>query len=175
MSAFTGCSLDELEQRVQGGDDAVEGVENWEQLRELSVGRMQSDAHSTEIRIRWGHLALTAIAGKYASAPEDPKKTVAESALARAYMIRHFGESEEDQARQIGDLCTYVETHIDLTRAEAQHLASEFRRTPGSQMLHLRRIKNMLTPLAVIQDLLQEDDPTQRNIMEWLALIPELP
>jgi hypothetical protein len=175
MTAFTGCSLAELERRLQGGDDGVEGVENWEQLRELSVGRMQSDVHSTEIRIRWGHLALKAIAGKYASAPEDPKKTVAESALARAYMIRQFGESEEDEARQIGDLCAYVETHVDLTRAEAQHLASELRRTPGPQMLHLRRIKNMITPLAVIQDLLQEDDPTQRNIMEWLTLTPKFP
>ncbi|MEU0374681.1 hypothetical protein ABZ070_31615 [Streptomyces sp. NPDC006283] len=175
MSAISGCSLDDLERRVQGGDDAVEGAENWEQLRELSVGRMQSDAYSTEIRIRWGHLALTAISGKHASAPEDPKKAVAESALVRAYMIRQFGESEEDEARRIGDLCAYVKTHLDLTRADALRLAAEYRRAPGPQMLHLRRIKNMLTPLAVIQDMLQEDDPTQRDITEWLPLIPELP
>lgn len=175
MSAFPGCSLDELERRVQGGDDAAEGAENWEQVRELGVGGMQSDAYPQEIRIRWGHLALTAIVGKYASTPADPKKAVAESALLRAYMIRQFGESEEDEARRIGDLCAHVETHLDLTRTDALRLAAEYRRTPGPQMLHLRRIKNMLTPLAVIQDLLRAEDPTQRDIMEWLPVIPELP
>jgi hypothetical protein len=175
VSAFSGCSLDELERRVQGGDDAVEGAEEWEQLRELGVGRMQSDAYPQEIRLRWGHLALAAIAWKYASTPDDPKKAVAESALVRAYMIRQFGESEEDEARRIGDLCAYVETHLDLTREDALRLAAEYRRAPGPQMLHLRRIKNMLTPMAVIQDLLHEDDPIQQGISEWLPLLPKLP
>ncbi|MFI2368405.1 hypothetical protein [Streptomyces sp. NPDC018833] len=174
MEDFPGCSLEDLERRVHGRG-AVGGAENWEHIRELSVGRMQSAAYPREIRIRWAHLALAAIAGKYAPSLEDPKKSVAESAHVRSFMIREFGESEADEARRIGELCAHVEAHLGMTREEARQLASEWGGAPREQVLHLRRIKNMLTPLAAIQDLLQEEDPIQRDITGWLALIPVLP
>ncbi|NWF27958.1 hypothetical protein HW130_17075 [Streptomyces sp. PKU-EA00015] len=174
MSDLSGWSLEGLERRVHEGG-AADGVEDWEQIRELSVGRMQSAAYPQEIRIRWAHLALAAIAGKYASPLEDPKKPVAESAHVRSFMIREFGESETDEARRIGELCADVEAHLGMTREEALQLASEWRGAPREQVLHLRRIKNMLTPLAGIQDLLREEDPIQQDITEWLTLIPRLP
>ncbi|MDQ1010168.1 hypothetical protein QFZ82_004653 [Streptomyces sp. V4I23] len=174
VEGFSGYSLEDLERRVHGRG-AVGGAENWERIRELSVGRMQSAAYPREIRIRWAHLALAAIAGKYAPPLEDPMKSVTESAHVRSFMIQAFGESEEDEARRIGELCAHVETHLGMTREEALQLASEWRGAPREQVLHLRRIKNMLTPLAAIHDLLHEEDPIQEDITEWLSLIPRLP
>ncbi|MEV4329785.1 hypothetical protein AB0K02_04470 [Streptomyces sp. NPDC049597] len=168
------CSLADLERRIHGGG-AAGRPEDWEQIRELSVGRMQSAPHSQEVRIRWAHLALAAIAHKYATSLEDPKKSVAESALVRVFLIREFGESEDDEARQVGDLCAHVKAHLGMTRNEALELASEWRGAPREHVLGLRRIKNMLTPLVVIQGLLHAEDPIQQDIAEWLALIPRLP
>ena len=102
-------------------------------------------------------------------------KSVAESAHVRSFVIREFGESGEDEARRIGELCAHVEAHLGMTREEALQLASEWRGAPREQVLHLRRIKNMLTPLAAIQGLLQEEDPIQQDITELLTLIPRLP
>lgn len=174
MGGFSGYSLEELERHVHGG--GAEGrSDDWEQIRELSVGRMQSAAYPREVRIRWAHLALAAIAHRYASPVEDPKKSVADSALVRSFMIREFGESEEDEARRIGDLCAHVEAHLGMTRAEALQAASGWRGAPREQVLDLRRIKNMLTPLAAIQDLLHTDDPIQQDVAAWLTLVPRLP
>ncbi|MEU3425890.1 hypothetical protein [Streptomyces gardneri] len=42
-------------------------------------------------------------------------------------------------------------------------------------MLHLRLIKNMLTPLLPVRGLLERDDPVLRDTHAYLKLIPRLP
>lgn len=152
--------------------------ERWEQLRDLAVGGMQRRDLPAEIRLRWGRLSLSAISGKYRTGPSQ--QMTAESAHVRAYMIKEFGESETDLARNLATLCSDVLRDLEMPFESAAGLATGWRTAPCEQMLQLRRIKNMLTPLLLLQTLLESgesegDAPGLQDVRAWLELIPELP
>ncbi|MFD3331056.1 hypothetical protein ACFWV1_00105 [Streptomyces sp. NPDC058700] len=167
--------LTELEERVGRKAVAEESTHEWEYVRELSVGRMQSSRYTTEERLRWGHLALAVLSKEYAQEAHSRIISGSELARVRAYMIHEFGASDSDAARQPALLCSYVLENIDMTRAEAASMAEDWRSRPREQLLHLRRIKNMLAPLATVQHLLGADDPLRQEGEAWLALVPKLP
>ncbi|MFE2555563.1 hypothetical protein ACFXGT_05925 [Streptomyces sp. NPDC059352] len=167
--------LEELEERVKKTAATEASTNDWEQVRELSVGRMQSSRYAVEERIRWGHLTLAVLSKEYTQAAHGRIKSVGESARVRAYMIQEFGACESDAARQPALLCTYVMENIDMARAEAASMAEDWRSRPREQLLHLRRIKNMVAPLATVQHLLGVDDPLRQEVEAWLALVPKLP
>ncbi len=152
--------------------------ERWEQLRDLAVGGIQRPDLPSEVRLRWGRLALSAISGKYRTGLSQQR--TAESAHVRAYMIKEFGESDTDPARNLPALCADILRDLGMPLESAARLATGWRTAPREQMLQLRRIKNMLTPLLLLQDLLEGgesrgEDPALQNVRAWLELLPELP
>ncbi|MEV6393621.1 hypothetical protein AB0M39_02380 [Streptomyces sp. NPDC051907] len=168
-------SLEELEHQVASSSAISVRSEEWEQLRDLSVGEMQSNSHSDDIRIRWANLALAAISKYYDHLTDDPKKKVAESARVRSYLIQEFGASQLDEVRQPAALCAYVVENIDMTRDESGRDSAQWRTASRPQVLQLRRIKNMFTPLTPISEQLSADDPVRQDIEAWLTLLPRLP
>ncbi|MGW0703713.1 hypothetical protein ACWD0A_31280 [Streptomyces sp. NPDC002867] len=169
---FSRFSLEELE-RIPLRADMADPPLDWETLRELCVGRMQQSHLAVDDRIRWAHLALAAISGKY-GVFTDLKK-VAEEVRVRSYMIREFGVSESDEARSPTALCSYVIQHLKMGRADVERMAMDWPALEKSQMLHLRRIKNVLTPVREIESLLDVDDPLLQEITAWILLQPKLP
>ncbi|MFJ2058720.1 hypothetical protein ACIOMM_22605 [Streptomyces sp. NPDC087908] len=152
--------------------------ERWEQLRDLAVGGMQRRDLPTEVRLRWGRLALSAISWKYRTGPSQ--MMTADSARVRAYMIKEFGDSETDLARNLTALCSDVLRDLGMPLETAARLAAGWRTLPREQMLQLRRIKNLLTPLLLLQPHLKRGEPEGKNpalqnVRAWLELIPELP
>ncbi|MFE7585621.1 hypothetical protein ACFU5Y_29100 [Streptomyces gardneri] len=147
--------------------------ELWVQLRVLAVGRMQSPALARETRLRWGHLALSAISGMARS--QTPQQTMAECARARAYMILEFGVSASDAARDLPALCSEILGNLGISLEATERLAEDWRAGSRERMLRLRRIKNMLTPLLPLHALLKETTPVFEETQAWLKLIPHLP
>ncbi|WMX46171.1 hypothetical protein RGF97_16820 [Streptomyces roseicoloratus] len=168
--------LSELERHAKETLASALPPDHWEQLRDLAVGRMQRGSDTTEVRIRWGHLALsTILKGQQEHAEKDPKVTVAEAAWIRAYMIQAFGPSDTDPTRQPSELCNEVLLHIGMSRADVARTADTWTTAPRETILQLRRIKNMLSPLLQIEDLLHRDEKVDQEIHQWLALVPRLP
>ncbi|WP_225804095.1 hypothetical protein [Streptomyces sp. NK15101] len=132
-------------------------------MRDFAVGGMQSADLSDEVRLPWGHLALAAIARKERS--QAPQRAPAASAHVRAYMIREFGISGTDTARDLSALCSDVLRSLEASPDTVARLAEGWRSASREQMLRLRRIKNMLTPLLSLRELLQGDDPTFRETL----------
>ncbi|MEU7534190.1 hypothetical protein AB0B30_08705 [Streptomyces narbonensis] len=146
---------------------------DWVQLRVLAVGRMQSPALTRETRLRWGHLALCAISETARS--QTPQQTTADSTRVRAYLILEFGMSDSDAARDLPALCSEILGNLGVPLEAAERLAEDWRSAPGEQMLRLRRIKNMLTPLLPLQALLKKGGPAFQETRDWMKLIPDLP
>ncbi|MEU9293663.1 hypothetical protein [Streptomyces sp. NPDC048266] len=165
--------MEALEQLLQKPEVRSWVPEDWEQVRDLSVGRMQRSPLPAEIRIRWGAVALSAISRKYADG--QPQQAVADMTRVRAYMIAKFGVSDTDVDRDLSALCSDVLRHLGLSYEAAVRLAGEWPGASRKQMLHLRRIKNMLTALAPVRALLDDDDPDVRETLVWLDLVPRLP
>lgn len=153
--------------------DTPRSLEQWEQLRDLAVGRMQRPGESVESRLRWARVALAAVEAKSLSG--DHRRAVAEGVAIRAYLIKEFGEDHADPIRNLDALCSDVLNELELPLETAETLAGEWRTLPREMILRLRMIKNVLTPLLLLQELLGGDAPTTRSIRAWLELVPKLP
>jgi hypothetical protein len=90
-------------------------------------------------------------------------------------MIREFGVSNADAARDLPALCSEILRHVGVTPEAGARLAEEWKTAPRDQMLQLRRIKNMLTPLLPLRTLLEGDDLAFQETRAWLELVPRLP
>ncbi|WP_406474640.1 hypothetical protein [Streptomyces sp. NBC_01615] len=64
---------------------------------------------------------------------------------------------------------------IGLTYGEVQEATADWRSTTPAQMLQLRHIKNMLTPLKGVSREIASADPLRQEIELWISLIPQLP
>ncbi|WP_433571642.1 hypothetical protein [Streptomyces sp. CA-251247] len=173
QTGFRGASLEDLEEYLLKPEASSCSSERWEQLRDIAVGGVQRHDLSDEARLRWGRLALSAISRKYGEG--SPQRATAEAVNVRTYMIKEFGVSNADPARNLSALCSDIRRDLEVPLNVATRLAEEWRSAPREQMLQLRRIKNMLTPLFPVQALLEGDDPVLRDIRAWLALVPRLP
>ncbi|MFF9913554.1 hypothetical protein [Streptomyces sp. NPDC013457] len=170
---LTGSSLEELERLPWEPDAAKYSLNHWEQLRDVTVGRMQSRTLPPEIRMRWGRLALVAISGKGKS--QTPQETVIDSARVRAYMIQEFGASATDEARNLSKLCSDVSQSAGMSLEAVTKLAEDWKSAPRETWLALRRIKNMLTPLLPLRSLLTDGDAACQETRAWLDILPKLP
>ncbi|MEU3912129.1 hypothetical protein [Streptomyces sp. NPDC029721] len=170
---FLGSSLDDLERYLLTPEAVAWPLERWEQLRDFAVGGMQSPGLSDDTRLRWGHLALSAISRKEPS--QTPQQTVADSAHVRAYMIREFGASSADEARDLLALCSDILRNVGVSLEAGARLAEGWKSAPRDQMLQLRRIKNMFTPLLPLRALLTGDESAFQETLAWLELVPRLP
>ncbi|MFF5502826.1 hypothetical protein [Streptomyces roseolus] len=153
--------------------DTPRSLEEWEQLRDLVVGRMQRPGESAEARLRWARTALTAVAAKARCG--DQQRAAAESVAIRAYLIKELGEDRSDPDRNLGSLCSDVLNDLEIPLDTAERLAGDWRTSSRERILQLRRIKNTLTPLLLLREHLKDDDPTTQPIRAWLNLIPKLP
>ncbi|QKW08517.1 hypothetical protein HUT18_21260 [Streptomyces sp. NA04227] len=147
----------------------------WEALRDFSVGKMQTQEIGVIERVRWGKLALETISKKREAEYIDTAKQVAESARVRSYLIKEFGPADDDATRSPEDLSRYVIDNIETDCATASEMSAHWRELEPSQMLPLRRIKNMLTPLQDIHPYLASHSKLNNELKEWLELIPKLP
>ncbi|MGW3385890.1 hypothetical protein [Streptomyces cinereoruber] len=166
-------SLEDLERIPVGPDAGSCSSEDWEQLRDLAVGRMQDGDLPAGTRIRWGRLALAALPGKY---PEGrSQRLVIESARVRAYLIREFGPDATDPARDLPALRADVLRNLGMPRETAARLADGWRALPRDQMLRLRLARNMLSALHPVLPLLEDEESVTDDLRAWLELAPRLP
>ncbi|ALO09570.1 hypothetical protein AQF52_3976 [Streptomyces venezuelae] len=142
-------------------------------MRDLAVGRMQRSTFLAEVRLRWGGVALAAISDEYADGL--PQRAMADAVRVRSYMIMEFGVSDTDARRDPSALCSDILRHLELSHEAAARMAGEWRTLRREQMLQLRLIKNMLTPLLPMRGLLEGDALVLRDTRAWLKLIPRLP
>ncbi|MGW6876768.1 hypothetical protein ACWGHA_31035 [Streptomyces xanthophaeus] len=170
---FLRSSLEDLERYLLTTEAKARSLEHWEQLRDFAVGGMQSPGLSDETRLRWGRLALSAISRKELS--QAPQQAMAEFANVRAYMIREFGVSKTDAARDLPALCSEILQNVGMPLEAGARLAEGWQSAPRDQMLQLRQIKNMLTPLLPLRTLLEGDDAAFQETRAWLELVPRLP
>ncbi|MEW2418119.1 hypothetical protein AB0953_31105 [Streptomyces sp. NPDC046866] len=170
---FLGSSLEDLERYLPTTEANACSLEHLEQLRDFAVGGMQSPGLSDETRIRWGHLALFAISRK--GQIQTPQQAMADSAYVRAYMIQKFGASNADTTRDFPALCSEILRNVGMSLEAGTRLAGGWKSAPRDQMLQLRRIKNMLTPLVPLCALLEDDNPVFQEVRAWLQLLPRLP
>ncbi|MFE1343939.1 hypothetical protein ACFW57_05065, partial [Streptomyces sp. NPDC058757] len=105
----------------------------------------------------------------------DHRRAAAENVAIRAYLIKELGEDCSDPDRNLSSLCSDVLNDLELSLDTAERLAEEWRTLPRERILQLRRIKNTLTPLLLLQEHLKDGDPTTQPIRAWLSLIPKLP
>lgn len=170
---FLGSSLEDVERHLLTPEVTAWPHERWEQLRDFAVGGMQSPGLSDETRLRWGRLALSAISRK--ESVQTPQQAIADSASVRAYMIREFGVSKEDASRDLIALCSEILRNVGMSLEAGTRLAEGWKSAPRDQMLQLRRIKNMLTPLLPLRLLLEGSDSVVQETRAWLELLPRLP
>ncbi|MFE4307525.1 hypothetical protein ACFQ9H_07130 [Streptomyces sp. NPDC056517] len=134
---------------------------------------MQRSTFLAEVRLRWGGLALAAISEEYGDGL--PQRAMADAVRVRAYMITEFGVNYTDARRDPSALCSDILRHLELSHETAARMAGERLILRREQMLQLRLIKNMLTPLLPMRGLLEGDAPVLRDTRAWLKLIPRLP
>lgn len=167
--------LEQLESTVRASRAEDLSSNEWEQIRTMCVSHMQEEGISRTLRLRWAGLALRAISKKYSAHPHHREKGVADEAWVRAYAVRTLMPSAAERAAGSTKLCAYVLDHVDLSREAASQASSTFSPSRPQEMLHLRRIKNMLSPLAQVYEYLEEGSDLKEETAAWLGLLPRLP
>ncbi|MEV5341473.1 hypothetical protein AB0K93_23790 [Streptomyces sp. NPDC052676] len=171
---LSGRSIDELERFAAQPENDHLDVQTWETLRELAVARMSDDRLADETRLRWVHLALTAIRKKAQRSDIDRKATLAEETNVRVNAIRAFGAQDGGLLDPV-DLCEGAFREIGQTSEEVRTEAAQWRSLPPQEMVRLRRVKNLLTPLRGVESLIPPGHPLHRELSAWLSVIPDLP
>lgn len=168
-------SIGALEELASRKDGPPIEWQAWETLRTFAVGRMHDAGLSADTRLRWVHLALIALKRKGENAELDTAAVLSDEAYIRAYAIREFGAIQDAGIRDPADLCKSVFREIGETRGEVHAQATNWHTRPVPEILRLRRIKNMLTPLRDLAGVIPMDDPTRNELSAWLPLILDLP
>jgi hypothetical protein len=94
----------------------------------------------------------------------------------RCCMIATYGADRRNQWLDPMAVIEGFRTWLDLSLAEAAGMSSDWRSLARGEILRLRRIKNRLTPMALIRDVLMDcDEAAGLHLGEWFALLPQLP
>ncbi|WP_250404516.1 hypothetical protein [Streptomyces cellostaticus] len=172
--SFSSRSVEELQRISARADGTTTHWQEWETLRELSDGRMRDDRQGAETRLQWACLALTACQRKRESGQVPPVKILVDEVNIRAYAVLTFGPRQGDSLRDVQDLCSMVFREIGKTYEEVINEAEEWRSLPPNRILRLRYVKNLLTPLRPLMEIVLEN-PLRQRLTEWLSVIPHLP
>ncbi|MFJ3200238.1 hypothetical protein [Streptomyces sp. NPDC086989] len=170
---------------VPPGGHALEDIEAWlatgpplldeprpRTLRALAVGGMQEDRLPEETRLRWGRVA---VAAAYRCAEAEGASDLVrgiELAFVRGYLIREFGPGRGGDPAA---LCRELLALVDLTPAQAAARAGHWRDLPRAEIVHLRRIKNLLRWTDAVRPHLPEGEPLAATLDAWSRLRPRLP
>ncbi|GGV32981.1 hypothetical protein GCM10010293_34930 [Streptomyces griseoflavus] len=172
---ISGAPLEELETLVMQSDHLVLDWQSWETVRDLSVGRMRNPDLDRETQIRWARLALAALSRKQNSGKFESASVLADEIHVRVYAVQHFGPLQGDPLRDPIQVCRAVFEEIRESRDDVDAITDEWTSLPRKEILRLRRIKNLLTLLRPIIDLIPSEAPQHHQLTEWLPLIPRLP
>ncbi|QLH20466.1 hypothetical protein [Streptomyces sp. Rer75] len=142
--------------------------------RELCVGKVQNHRLADGQRTNWGDLAVRIARLKCSEGGVNRYDAMGEEALSRSYMIKNFDPEEAHPARDREDLAVRSIKTIGCDRDEVAHAAEAWHRLTMPEILHMRRIKNILTPLQEVLDYLGKG-AVRDDLSAWLALIPKLP
>nr|WSX50820.1 hypothetical protein OG409_18835 [Streptomyces sp. NBC_00974] len=173
---------------VPPGGHALAEVEAWlatgpplgeephpDQLRALAAARMQDEGLPEGMRLRWGRVALAALAR--ADRPE-------EQPYVRAYLLQTFGPSAGpgsdpgpglDPDRDPAALCRDVLARLAMTPREAAAQAGVWRDLPRPAILRLRRVKNLIPCMTPARPYLTDTDPLAVAADAWAEVRPSLP
>ncbi|MEU5402609.1 hypothetical protein ABZ348_25280 [Streptomyces sp. NPDC005963] len=146
----------------------------WEELRDIAVGKMQRGELAAAERQQWGRVAIRAVERKRESSVEV-KVAVAEEARVRAYLMCQFGPSDIESFRDPAALLSLVVKNIGMDREEIAREACNWMDLPREGILELRRVKNMLTPLKEVSESLKDGNPLWREVESWASLVSKLP
>ncbi|MET9470253.1 hypothetical protein ABZY44_36765 [Streptomyces sp. NPDC006544] len=136
-------------------------------LRAMATVRMQDESLPDGMRLRWGRVALAALAR--AGRPE-------EQPYVRSYLLRRFGPGPDgDPDRDPAALCREVLARIGMTTEEAAVQARVWRELPRPAIQRLRRAKNLVPCMAPARPHLAATDPLALAADAWAALRPGLP
>lgn len=179
---------------VPPGGHALAEVEAWlatgpplleephpDPLRALAAARMQDEGLPEGMRLRWGRVALAALAR--GGRPE-------EQPYVRAYLLQTFRPSAgpgpdpdpdpdpgpgPDTDRDPAALCRDVLARLAMTPGEAAAQAAVWRDLPRPAILRLCRVKNLIPCMAPARPYLADTDPLAVAADAWTALRPKLP
>ncbi|MFF9043514.1 hypothetical protein [Streptomyces parvulus] len=149
--------------------------QTWEVIRERAVGGMQNPALSVDVRLRWAALAISAVRGKFAAGSTDSRVSAAEEAHVRSYVICEFGRVDDGNLQDLEPLTRLVFHAIGMSREQVAAAAVDWINSGRAEMLKLRRIKNLVTPLKGVVHLFEPGDPRRAEVEDWLALTSRLP
>ncbi|MGY0018353.1 hypothetical protein ACVHNB_05135 [Streptomyces sp. YJ-C3] len=167
--------LEQLEAYAQRPDEPRRDDQTCEAVRELAATRMRLPGSGESLRMRWAVLALAAISNKSAPSPDEAHKRAADAAWIRATMIRVFGPAARDPHRDPEGLFRDVIESARAPYADVSRMTTDWKTLSRPEILHLRRIKNTLTPLIGLEDSIPAGTPTRREAELWLSLVPRLP
>ncbi|WP_157840070.1 hypothetical protein [Streptomyces megasporus] len=146
-----------------------------EELRDMSVGRMQSSLLQREERVLWGEVAILCARRKKAIGVVDPLASAAEEARVRVYIIHEFGEIDRGEFWSLARLCEFVLNSISCSLEDVRAKASSWRDLNREEILSLRRVKNLLNAMKSVEELLQGEGGVCADVRTWLGTIPQLP
>ncbi|WP_148591903.1 hypothetical protein [Streptomyces sp. WAC01526] len=167
-------SLCQIEEFSEKATENPIPSESWESIRSLCTSRMQDRQLDPHTRIRWARIAVTASDRKVVEGTSGLLKFTAEQARIKVYAIREFGVDYHDTVRDPNSLCRQIIASISYRRDEIERDATRWRDLPTPEILTLRLIKNVLTPLRDIETSLP-DSPDGQHLRSLLPLIELLP
>ncbi|MRW94581.1 hypothetical protein GJ699_31900 [Duganella sp. FT80W] len=145
---------------------------NWHGLAEAAGLRSGASADACE----WAQLSVSVYswlaqqADTHASSSFSFKQS---EMMIRARQIRSFGSHAGHPVRDSQDVLDWFESERRFSLVEATVLVQDWRTLPIDEMRKLRRIKNVLSVLAVIWDELSME--CRNDLQGWANLKTKLP
>jgi hypothetical protein len=156
-----------------GWSPGVGGVSDWLAIRWPWQMRVYDPELVPSMRRAWAAACVDCTDAMSERSGYEPWSAATDKANLRAYVISRLGEVAGSGLWEAGCLVRDVEAALVLSIAEAREMAGRWRSLPMPQILMLSRHKSLLSPLRLVIDLVQTNDPTV--VDEWLAIRRQLP
>jgi hypothetical protein len=141
---------------------------NWLGLAEAAArkGRLECD-------LDWALVALRSYGRWLGIIGPSARESYRVSTMSlRAYFIKRFGAEEGDELRDLTRLVDAFREGVDESAVEIATRARDWERLGPPEILELRRIKDRLTPLTLLESQILVEYP---DIAEWLRIREQLP